>query len=83
MIGTNLIEFKNPNGGLVHSITFSSEHVDYATPFAGSVAQTGRARALDGYHFNYICRSRNVSYAAYTACIQANFIGVITQQLCR
>lgn len=81
--GGNLIEFKNPNGGLTHTIQFSSEAISYVTPYAGTIAITNRSRTVAGWSFRFLCRSQYVDFATYGACVQANFIDVVTAQLCR
>lgn len=80
---SNLIEIKNPNGGLVHSIAWTSESIEYMTPFVGSVAATTRSRSIDGWRFRFLCRSRYVSYEAYKDCVASEWIDVVTSQLCR
>jgi hypothetical protein len=79
----NLLEFKAPNGGQSHSITFTSEDIRYTTPYAGTVAIQTRFRTVDGWHHRFLCQSQYVSFAVYQDCVKRLWTDVVTGQLCR
>lgn len=81
-LGTTL-KFKNPNGGMVHRVSFSRSDLKYLTPYAGTVAHGNRFMTVGGPRYHYYCRSRRVSAAQFKACTTRRFVDVVVRQLCR
>lgn len=79
--GTTQI-LKNPNGGMVHSVTYSREHIQWVTPLAGTIAHGNRFMTVGGPGYNLYCRSVPVLFPAFQACVQQGFVDVVVAQLC-
>jgi len=79
----NHFEWKNPNGGMVHSINQWSRKMSFTTPYMGTVAIVNRYTTIDGHHHNYLCRSRYVNWETWQSCVNRFFIEVVTSKLCR
>lgn len=75
--------FKNPNGGFVHTTTFSAYGLSFNTPYGGTVAMSNIVNSGNGPYYQFFCRGQLIPAQNFYACVKANWIDVITQQLCR
>ncbi len=75
--------YKNPNGGMVHSISASRDHLQLVTPLAGTIAHGNRFMTVGGPDYNLYCKSTPTDYASFLACIKTYFVDVVTGQLCQ
>jgi hypothetical protein len=78
--------FKNPNGGMVHSVSYNRDEIRWVTPLAGTIAHANRFMTVGGPGFNLYCHSTPLygdgAEAAFKACVQHAFVDVIVRQLC-
>lgn len=76
-------EFKNPNGGMIHSVSYGYYAIGFLTPYGGSVAAANSANVGGTLTVNTLCRGRTIPPAYFQACIRSEWIDVIVKQLCR
>jgi hypothetical protein len=74
--------FKNPNGGMVHSVTYGREGIRYVTPYAGVIAHGNRYMTVGGPGYNLYCHSQPVNGAGFEVCVKRAFVDYVLQQLC-
>jgi hypothetical protein len=80
----NSLEFKNPNGGMKHSVRYTSDDISFVTPYAGTVARANRFYTVEGPHYNFYCGTLKLESAElFSKCVNERFVRVITDQLCR
>lgn len=83
-VGGTRFEWKNPNGGMVHSINQSYSRMTFVTPLMGTVAIVNQFTTVDGRRYNYLCRSQYVpGFKVWDACVRANFVDIVVGKLCR
>ncbi len=76
--------WKAPNGGQVHSITFNNQAISFSTPYGGVVARSSKYVTTGGAGYYFYCGSNQLANLnQFYQCIQANFVDVIANQLCR
>ncbi len=82
--GGDTLVYKNPNGGMRHQVEFNISDLYYVTPLAGTVAHGNRFRTVNGFNYNFYCRSAPVfSLNDFRNCVTYNFVNLVTDQLCR
>ena len=81
--GANRFEWKNPNGGFVHSINQGYERMSFVVPELGTVAIVNQYTVPSGRQYNYLCRSRYVDFGTWKACVKSFFTDVVFGKLCR
>ncbi len=82
--GGEVLEWKSPNGGQNHNVSFNNEQIAFVTPYQGTVAHGNGYVTPFGVGFNFYCFSQPLANVnQFYQCIQANFVNVIVQQLCR
>lgn len=83
-VGGNVFEWKNPNGGMVHSIRQGYTSIDFVTPLQGTVAQVNQFTTIGGRGYNYLCRSTYLpNFNTWDVCVHQLFVNVVTAKLCR
>lgn len=81
--GGSTLVFKNPNGGLRHSVSFNRETIQFTTPYQGNVAHANGFMTVNGPGYHFYCQSRPVTEAAFYRCIEQRFVRLIVDQLRR
>ena len=77
------IEFKNPNGSFPHTIRLSKDFIFFVTPYSGIVARAERYSTATGPKLRLNCRNWEVPPEEFNRCIDREFVGLISDQLCR
>ena len=75
--------FKNPNGGYAHTVTFSGYNLSFNTPYGGTVDMSNVVKSVNGPYFQFFCHGELIPGEMFYACVKANWINVVTHQLCR
>jgi hypothetical protein len=78
--GTTYV-FKNRQGGNRHRISFNESHIEFVTPYMGTVAHANRFKTVEGWNYHFWCQSQLVTKAAWDACIHNLFIQVIRREI--
>ncbi len=81
--GATYYAFKNPNGGLPHSVTYGRDRIEFTTPYAGVIASASRAMTVGGPIYTYRCANQYMDPNNWAACVRNYYTMVIANQLCR